>query len=141
MSIPYATYPATTTQQTQYPNHYPNVPVQIQPTSTYYSPYNAPGTTVTGAPSLASLTIQTDTYRQINPAPARPPSPPEPSITPDVATRAIRRLVENEVIKIGFASSDAQAVRRFELEAVACTPIVHPITPLLLSEPVPSCSC
>lgn len=125
MSIPYATYSATTTQQTQFPNHYPNVPVQIQPTSTYYSPYNAPGATTTGAPSLASLTIQTDPYRQTNPAPARPPSPPEPSITPDVATRAIRRLVENEAIKVGFASSDSQAVRRFELETVACTSIIY----------------
>lgn len=136
MSTPYATYPVSTAQQTQYPNHYPNVPVQIQPTSTYYSPYNAPGTAAAGAPSLASLTIQTDTYRQTHPAPARPPSPPEPAITPDVATRAIRRVVENEAIKVGFASSDIQAVRRFELEVVACTlaiPLLHYIYIYLLN--------
>lgn len=138
--IQYTTYPPTTssvpptttiptlqTQAAQYQNHYPNVPVQIQPTSTYYSPYTTPapvGTTTTtvslGTPSLTGLSIPNDAYKQTNPAPARPPSPPEPSITPTVATRTIRRLIENEVIDVGFESAESQAVRRLEVEVVAC---------------------
>lgn len=125
MSVPppiqYTTYtpttapaaPATQPQQTHYPNHYPNVPVQ--PTSTYYSPY--PTATPTGIPLTGNDLLP----KQNNPAPARPPSPPEPGISPSIAARAVHRLVENELIDVGFERAESQPVNRLELEVVNCT--------------------
>jgi len=58
--------------------------------------------------------------KQTNPAPARPPSPPEPAITPAIAQRALRRLIENSLIDIGFQSADGQSLQRLQVETVAC---------------------
>lgn len=114
-------------QATHYPNHYPNVPITVpltvpipgQPTASYYSPYPT-----TGLPGANILGIQDGIPQhhqiQTNPAPARPPSPPEPAITPLVAQQALRRLIENELIDVGFESADVQSVRRLEVETVAC---------------------
>lgn len=48
----------------------------------------------------------------------RPP-PPEPSVTPAVASRAIQRLVSSELRFAGLDSAHQSAVQRLELEVVA----------------------
>ncbi|KAF9449882.1 hypothetical protein P691DRAFT_614541, partial [Macrolepiota fuliginosa MF-IS2] len=48
-----------------------------------------------------------------------PPTPPEPAITPSIATHVVRRVVENELIDVGFETAETQAVRRLEVEVVS----------------------
>ena len=54
-------------------------------------------------------------------SPAEPPPPPDySSINPEVATKAIERLVLVGLGKAGFDGSDAGALNRLEAEVVEC---------------------
>jgi len=127
--VQYTAYaPATTDNasvlhqiSTLYQNHYPNVPLTIpiagQPTSSYYNPYPAITAGISRSDGFQQPQQQ---LKQTNPAPARPPSPPEPAITPAIAQQVLRRLIGNELMNIGFESADGQSLRRLEVETVAC---------------------
>lgn len=126
--VQYTAYaPATTDNasvlhqiSTLYQNHYPNVPLTIpiagQPTSSYYNPYPAITAGISRSDGFQQPQQQ---LKQTNPAPARPPSPPEPAITPAIAQQVLRRLIGNELMNIGFESADGQSLRRLEVETVA----------------------
>jgi len=61
-------------------------------------------------------------------SPAEPPPPPDySSINPDVATKAIERLVLSGLKNGGFDGSDPGAMKRLEAEVVECT------SPLMLT--------
>jgi len=129
--VQYTAYAPTTTENASvlvhqisalYQNHYPNVPLTIpiasQPTTSYYNPYPAP--IPAGIGRSDGFQQPQQQLKQTNPAPARPPSPPEPAVTPAIAQQALRRLIENSLIDIGFQSADGQSLRRLEVETVAC---------------------
>jgi transcription initiation factor TFIID subunit 8 len=57
-----------------------------------------------------------------SPTPAGPPSAPDiPTISPDIASNEIRRLIVSQLKIKQFDSVNPQALRRLELEVVACT--------------------
>jgi len=81
-----------------YPNHYPQS-VATLPTPLSYFPFQQP------------LQVKTE--------PA-PPEPPEPVVTPKVASKAIERLILLELQHAGFESAEKSAVNRLELEVSTC---------------------
>lgn len=48
------------------------------------------------------------------------PDPPEPSITPSVASKSIQRLLALELQRAGFDSAVQPALQRLEIELVTC---------------------
>lgn len=50
------------------------------------------------------------------------PLPTDHSITPQVASQAIQKLVSNELRDVGFDSAQPSALRNLELEVAACKP-------------------
>ena len=68
-------------------------------------------------------------YPAYAPAQVKPPSPPpEPHTAPDVpavsselASHALERLVSAELSHAGFDSAEPAALRRLELEVIACS--------------------
>jgi len=54
-------------------------------------------------------------------SPEPPPPPDYSSIDPDVATKAIERLVLSGLKGAGFDGTDPGAMRRLEAEVVECT--------------------
>lgn len=54
-------------------------------------------------------------------SPAEPPPPPDySSINPEVATKAVEKLVLSGLTKAGFDGSEPGALRRLEVEVVEC---------------------
>lgn len=53
------------------------------------------------------------------------PDPPEPSVTPEVASKAIERLVTFELQNAGFERAVQPAVQRLEVEVATCVFQVH----------------
>ena len=94
-----------------YSGHYPNqyASTSTVPVSTPYFPT---------FPHLQQQQPQ-------KPPDVRPP-PPEPSVTPAVASRAIQRLVSSELRFAGFDSAPQSVVQRLELEVVAREHSHHP---------------
>ncbi|KAF5388266.1 hypothetical protein D9615_000173 [Tricholomella constricta] len=95
----YNPYPA----HTHYPSHYTPAPPQSIPTGlSFFPPF----------PHVQPP--------RVSPVPDLPPPPPDlTSITPDVATRALQRLISVELRDAGFHSAQADAVKRIEVEVVA----------------------
>ena len=132
--VQYTAYTPTTTENPSvlvhqisalYQNHYPNVPLTIpiasQPTTSYYNPYPAPlPAGLSRSDGFQPPQQHQQQLKQTNPAPTRPPSPSEPAVTPAIAQRTLRRLIENSLIDIGFQSADGQSLQRLEVETVAC---------------------
>lgn len=86
-----------------YPNHYPNhypQSVSTIPTPLSYFPFQQ--------------------HLQVKAEPV-PPEPPEPVVTPKVASKAIQRLILLELQHAGFESAEKSAVNRLELEVSTCT--------------------
>ncbi|KAF8974613.1 hypothetical protein BDZ97DRAFT_38255 [Flammula alnicola] len=82
-----------------YPNQYPASNASIPTVVPYFPPY--PGS------------------QPLKPTPAQetsPPDPPEPSVTPEVASHAMRRLVSLELQNAGFERAVQPAVERLEHE-------------------------
>lgn len=86
-----------------YPNQYPSVTSAIPASLPYFPSFQHP--------------------QHLKPAPipeVSPPDPPEPSITPIVASKSVQRLISLELQRAGFESSVQPAVQRLEAELVTC---------------------
>jgi len=82
-----------------YTNHYPN---------------QYPTSGVTLPTPLSYFAFQTQQL-PVKPEPI-PPEPPEPAVTPKVASKAIERLILLELQHAGFESAEKSVVKRLELE-------------------------
>jgi len=86
-----------------YPNQYPSVTSAIPSSLPYFPSFQHP--------------------QHLKPAPITeisPPDPPEPSITPAVASKSVQRLISLELQRAGFESAVQPAVQRLEVELVTC---------------------
>ena len=86
-----------------YPNQYPIITSAIAPSLSYFASFQHP--------------------QHLKPAPIQdtsPPEPPEPSITPAIASKSVQRLIILELQRAGFDSAVQPAVQRLELELVTC---------------------
>ncbi|KAF9485405.1 hypothetical protein BDN70DRAFT_871456 [Pholiota conissans] len=79
-----------------YPNQYPATSATIPTTIPYFPPYHA--------------------QQPAKPTEISPPDPSEPSVTPEVASLAMQRLVLNELRNAGFERAAHPAVQRLEKE-------------------------
>ena len=71
-------------------------------------------------------------------SPAEPPPPPDySSINPDVATKAIERLVLSGLKNAGFDGSDSGAMKRLEAEVVECMFPFRPVEILWIAWLIP----
>jgi hypothetical protein len=101
-------------------------PLSSEISPSLYNPYTAHlpqynASVVNSALSYYPQFSQT-TQPRSSPAPDIPPPPPDlTSITPQVASRAMHRLIISELRDVGFDSAQLSAVKRIELEVVACT--------------------
>ncbi|PPQ68844.1 hypothetical protein CVT26_001678 [Gymnopilus dilepis] len=100
MDSPYLTTPYAG----HYPNHYPSVNAAIPQALPYYPPYAAQ-LPVPQPPKQAPVDSS--------------PDPPEPAVTPQVASKALKRLVTYELKKAGFRKAEQPALERLELEVAA----------------------
>lgn len=101
--------------------------------ATPYNPYSAhyPTQYGTAAAPMQQASFPTLPYfppyphaqqSRVSPPPDLPPSPPDlTSITPDIASRAIQRLISSELRDAGFESAEPLALHRIEREVVACS--------------------
>ncbi|KAF8165000.1 hypothetical protein B0H34DRAFT_687373 [Crassisporium funariophilum] len=87
---------------THYPNHYPATTSAALPATLPYFPTFQHGQPLKSAPAVDSA----------------PPDPPEPSVTPDVASRAIQRLILFELQGAGYETAVQPTVHRLEVEVV-----------------------
>ena len=90
-----------------YPNQYPSLISAIPSSLPYFPVFQHP--------------------QHLKPAPipeVSPPDPPEPSITPSVASKSVQRLILLELQRAGFDSAVQPAVQRLEVELVTC--MLHP---------------
>ena len=99
MYQPDTTYGATS----YYPNQYQTPNPTVATTAMAYFPY-APQTTL----------------KHLQPIELTPPDPIEPSVTPDVASIAMQRLVSYELRNAGFERAPQPAVQRLEREVGTC---------------------
>ncbi|KAG5646434.1 hypothetical protein DXG03_003484 [Asterophora parasitica] len=101
---------------THYPSHYATA--APLPASASF-----PSALPAGLPYFPPFPHAHLTQAHVPAAPPEPPLPPPPpdltSITPDVATRALQRLISAELRDAGFHSAHSDAVRRIEVEVVA----------------------
>lgn len=103
-------------------------PPQSEPAPALYNPYigHYPTQSYNATPLHQPISFfpsfpQPTQQVKASPAPDLPPPPPDfTSITPDVASQAIQRLISAELRDAGFASAHAPAVKRIELEVIAC---------------------
>jgi transcription initiation factor TFIID subunit 8 len=105
-------------------------PQQGEPAPPLYNPYTGHYPTqaynATAGPSIQPILSFFPSFphtqqAKASPAPDLPPPPPDfTSITPDVASQAIQRLISAELRDVGFDSAQAPAVKRIELEVIAC---------------------
>lgn len=100
MDSPYLTTPYTG----HYPNHYPSVNASTPQSLPYFPPYQGQ------IPAQQSAKQPPDTS----------PDPPEPAVTPDVASKALKRLITFELKKAGFERAAQPALERLELEVATC---------------------
>lgn len=94
---------AATPYSTHYPNQYPTATVAPATPIPFFTPF--------------------PTAQIPKPAPVAevfPLDPPEPSVTPEVASRALRRLVTFELKNAGFERSVPATVERLEHEVATC---------------------
>jgi transcription initiation factor TFIID subunit 8 len=101
-------------------------PTHSEITSTLYNPYlsNPQQYNATaGFPPIPYYpSFSHSNQLRSSPVPDIPPPPPDlTSITPEIASRVIRRLVVSECRDAGFDSAQLPAVKRIEIELIACT--------------------
>lgn len=107
------------------------------PYGTYQAPYPAypipPGQPMVPAAALSHFTAHfpqpppgyplyaLQPVKAPSPSPGPPTAPDIPTISPQIASRQVRKLIVSQ-LKIGeFESIEPQALQRLELEVVACT--------------------
>ena len=98
--------PVPNPYSSHYPNQYPILTSAIPSSLPYFPSFQHP--------------------QHLKPAPIpeiSPPDPPEPSITPTVASKSVQRLISLELQRAGFDSAVQPAVQRLEVELVTC--MVH----------------
>ena len=105
--------------------------VMYQPTlneisSAIYNPYTSHPpqyNAAAGHPAMPYYPPYSHTIQlRSSPVPDIPPPPPDlTSITPEVASRAMHRLISSELRDTGFDSAQIAAVNRIETEVIACT--------------------
>jgi len=89
-------------------------------TSYYPNQYQAANpTAATSAMAYFPYAPQT-TPKHLQPVELSPPDPTEPSVTPDVASIAMQRLVSYELRNAGFERAAQPAVQRLEREVGTC---------------------
>jgi transcription initiation factor TFIID subunit 8 len=101
--------------------------------SSYYPYQPVPATTPSSYNPYSQYTAQAASYggyfpyhpppppRVATPPPDLPPPPPDlTSITPEVASKAIERLIMSELRDAGFSAAQPQAMERLERDVVAC---------------------
>ena len=94
--------------------------------TTLYNPYTShpPQYNVPTGHSVLSYYPPYSHTNQLRSSPVAdiPPPPPDlTSITPEVASRAMHRLITSELRDLGFDSAQLSAVKRIEIEVIACT--------------------
>lgn len=99
--------PLQAAQATQYIHQY------------YQAPYNAaPATPIVAPGALSYYAFQPSANGQ------KPseivPSPAEPTVTPDLAQKAIRKLVTMELKSAGFEKAEPMTLKHLEYEVQAC---------------------
>jgi transcription initiation factor TFIID subunit 8 len=95
--------PVPNPYSSHYPNQYPILTSAITSSLPYFPSFQHP--------------------QLLKPAPISeisPPEPPEPSITPSVASKSVQRLISLELQRAGFDSAVQPAVQRLEVELVTC---------------------
>ena len=94
-------------------------PTVYNPYTSHPPQYNAGA----GHPTMPYYpTYPHTTQLRSSPVPEIPPPPPDlTSITPEVASRAMHRLITSELRDAGFDSAQTAAVKRVETEVIACT--------------------
>ena len=95
--------PVPNPYSSHYPNQYPILTSAIPSSLPYFPSFQHP--------------------QHLKPAPIpeiSPPDPPEPSITPIVASKSVQRLISLELQRAGFDSAIQPAVQRLEVELVTC---------------------
>lgn len=88
-----------------YPNQYPTSAPAIPAPISYFPPFQA--------------------LQQPVKVEYVPPEPPEPAVTPKVASRAIESLVLLELQNAGYERAERHAVQRLELEVSTCAFLEH----------------
>ncbi|KDR83377.1 hypothetical protein GALMADRAFT_235479 [Galerina marginata CBS 339.88] len=96
MDSPYPNY------SSHYPNHYPSVTASIPQPIGYFPPYQ-------GQAQVQQPPKQT-------PAEAASSDPADPAVTPEVASKALQRLVSSELKNAGFERAVQPALERLEHE-------------------------
>ena len=102
----YGSYQAPYTQYSapgQYGPQYPQGPIPG------YAPYPAPGAPGGVNPNEPPAEIPT------------PVVPIVPAVTPELASRAMQRLLSVELHDIGFDAAEPAALKRLELDVAACS--------------------
>ena len=116
------------------------------PYGTYQAPYPAypippPSQPMAAAAALAHFTAHFPQpppgYPRYTFQPAKAPSPPPgpptapdiPTITPQIASKQVQRLIVSQLKMAEFASIEPRALQRLELEVVACTFPLDPTCP------------
>ncbi|KAF8665743.1 hypothetical protein AX16_000191 [Volvariella volvacea WC 439] len=99
-------------------------PISIAPYSHYTTQY--PAATSAGTYTASALSYlppypHIQQTKAPTPPPERPPSPPDlvNSITPEIASKTMTRLIINEIKDAGFDSAQTTAIQRIELELLA----------------------
>jgi len=108
-----------------------------QSDTTYGATSYYPNQYQTANPTVATTAIPYFQYapqttpKHFQPAELSPPDPTEPSVTPDVASMAIQRLVLYELRNAGFGRAAQPAVQQLEREVGTCMfvcVVFHPVT-------------
>lgn len=111
---PPQSYGSYQTPYTQYPQPTPQYPTQFPQGPLPNYPY-PPGAVNQGSPP---------------PDPPTPTVPAAPTVTPEIASRALQRLLSVELRDIGFDAAEPAALKRLELDVAACSfsfPVQCPI--------------
>jgi hypothetical protein len=102
---------AATSQTTQYIHQYYQAPGTYNQTAAATTPIVAPG-------ALSYYAFQPSANGQ-KPSEIVPP-PAEPDVTPEIAEKAIRKLVMVELKNAGFEKAEPMTVKQLEYEVQAC---------------------
>jgi transcription initiation factor TFIID subunit 8 len=69
-----------------------------------------------------------------------PPPPPDfASVTPQIASQTVQRLISSQLRDAGYEAAQPQALRRLEIEVAACEHAILPRSYSLVSDPLMRC--
>lgn len=93
-----------------------------------YNPYSGhypnqyPITSMPSTPAINTTASYFSSFSQtrMSPPPEHPPTPPEPTVSSDVAAKALQRVISSELLLVGYESAEQAAMHRFEMEVSAC---------------------